>query len=128
MIAAALMTLALAWPANSTAYCLTSQTASGTYSVPGTVAMNNLAFGTKITARGPYGRTRWVVRDRPDQFTQLDFWIPSCDYALNVWGRKTVNVRIGWRQKRGKVIKKATRKRLPPAISIWDYRYVIPKE
>lgn len=92
----------------STAYCLTTRTAAGTYSVPGTVAMNGYAFGTRITARGPGGRTRWVVRDRPDEHTQLDFWIPSCWGALQ-WGAPMVNYRVGWPVKRGRVLRRVMR-------------------
>lgn len=108
VVGTAVTAIALALPggfADSTSYCLTSETASGTYSVPGTVAMNGYPFGTKIWARGPYGRRRWVVRDHPDQFTQLDFWVPSCWKARH-WGRKTVRYRVGWRHKVGRIVHK----------------------
>ena len=94
--------------ANSTAYCDRGDTAQqrpggGAYQTgPGIAASNRHRLGTKIYVLGkggPGGRHRWRIRDRIGWGSELDFWVPSCPYAENVWGRRDVRYRIGWHLK-----------------------------
>lgn len=82
--------------ANSTAYCLQGTMANGQKVRAGSVAMNGVPLGTKITVRSsPTGRKHWVVRDRIGHGTQLDFWVPTCGQAIR-WGRRNVRWGFGW--------------------------------
>lgn len=90
----------------STGYCLQGRMANGAGVHVGAVANNDLPLGTKITvSRSPYGqRKQFVVADRIGHGTQLDFWVPSCSTAV-AWGRRQVNMRVGWRHRVGRVIR-----------------------
>lgn len=90
----------------ATAYCLHGTMADGTYTRAGSVAHNGYALGQKLTING----RRYVVRDRIGWGTTLDIWMPSCSSAI-AFGRRTVRVRVGWWEKRGRVVR--VRKRLP---------------
>lgn len=82
--------------ANSTAYCLQGTMADGSYVRSGSVAMNILPLGTRITTSKPqFGLRRFIVRDRIGHGTELDFWTPSCGSAIS-FGRRTVRYRVGW--------------------------------
>lgn len=82
--------------AGSTGYCLNGTMADGTFTRPGSVAHNGYALGTRLwISPSPTGRRRFVVRDRIGWGTQLDFWTPSCQQAIQ-WGRRAVRVRVGW--------------------------------
>lgn len=82
--------------AQSTGYCLTGKMADGSFTRAGSVAMNGVRLGTRITvSASPTGRRRFVVRDRIGFGSQLDFWTSSCGQAIR-WGRRTVRWRYGW--------------------------------
>lgn len=103
--------LAAVITANSTAYCLQGTMADGTGVRSGSVASNWHPLGTRIRLLSTTfaGQRKFVVRDRIGYGTELDFWTPSCSFALDVWGRRTVTYKIGWgplKVKRGKVIRK----------------------
>ena len=80
---------------SSTAYCQAGVMADGTYTRPGSVAMDALPLHVRIRAsRSPYGpRRRFTVRDRIGFGSQLDFFVPSCARARQ-WGRRTVLVHV----------------------------------
>lgn len=81
----------------STAYCLSGTMADGSGVRWGSVASNQYPLGTVLEVRpAPYGRRRWVVRDRIGWGTQLDFWLPTCSGA-RTWGRRQVRIRR-WRR------------------------------
>lgn len=80
--------------------------ADGTRVRQGSVAANNYPLGQKLTINGK----RYVVRDRIGHGSVLDIWTPSCSGAI-AWGRRVVKVRVGWWQKKGRVIK--TRVHIP---------------
>ena len=86
--------------AESTAYCLTGRMSDGSYTRLRSAASNRHPLGTKIrvTSRrpGPLGLRRFVIRDRIGYGSELDFWTPSCSYALNRYGRRVVTYRLGW--------------------------------
>ena len=97
-----LVSAALFWPADSTAYCLVGTMADGSWTRAGSVAHNGLSLGTKITVRpAVLGRRRWTVRDRIGWGTELDFWMPSCAQAI-AYGRRTSWMRVGWRPYRAR--------------------------
>lgn len=102
-IVAAAVVLAPAPPAaatTSTSYCLRGTMADGSYTRAGSAAHNGLALGTRITVRpAPFGRSRWVVRDRIGWGTDVDFWAPSCGQAM-AYGRRAVSVTVGWARSR----------------------------
>jgi 3D (Asp-Asp-Asp) domain-containing protein len=84
--------------------------ADGSHVRFGSVAMNALPLGTRITLRpGMYGRTRFTVRDRYGYGTQLDIWTPSCWDALR-YGHRLQRVRVGWWHLHGRLV--GTRVRL----------------
>lgn len=95
----------------STAYCPGSSgsiMADGTRTRIGSVANNRWPFGTRITVHPGFGgRYRFTVRDRGSAAMQLDFWTPSCSYAIR-WGRRPVRVSLGWRReiRRGFVLRR----------------------
>lgn len=115
---ALLVSLALV-PTTSTAYCLPGRMADGTHVRAGSIAHNGYRLGTRVTVwPSPTGRRRFVVRDRIGWGTELDFWLPTCARA-RAWGRRTVNVRVGWsslrlRQRR---IRGGVSARLVPAVA-----------
>jgi len=84
--------------ADSTAYSETGLMANGQHTHYPAVAMNIWPLGTKITLKhkGPHGRRRFIVEDRIGWGSQLDFWVSSCSYANDVWGRRQVAYRLGW--------------------------------
>lgn len=89
--------LAMDHAAHSTAYCLHGRMADGSYTRSGSVAMNSLRLGTKITvSRSPTGRHHFTVRDRIGYGSELDFWVEGCSKA-RYWGRHRVGFTIGWR-------------------------------
>jgi 3D (Asp-Asp-Asp) domain-containing protein len=99
---ALLAAAALAVPTTSTSYCLQGLMADGTWTRAGSVAHNGYPLGTRLTITpSPTGARRFVVRDRIGWGTQLDFWLPSCAWALG-WGRRVVRVHRGWWQRRGR--------------------------
>lgn len=76
----------------STAYCLRGTMSDGTFTRPGSVAMNMVPLGTHIrVSRSPTGRKYHTVRDHIGWGTQLDFWVPTC-WQARAWGRRTVRV------------------------------------
>lgn len=84
----------------STGYCLNGTMADGSWTRTGSVAHNGYPLGTRLwISPSPTGARRFVVRDRIGWGTQLDFWLPSCSWAIS-WGRRVVRVRVGWRQAR----------------------------
>lgn len=97
---------AAAWTVSATAYspCSAGEyMADGTHVRFGSVAMNTLALGTRITLRpGMYGRHRFTVRDRYGSGTQLDIWTPSCSDASH-YGHQPQRVRVGWFHRVGRV-------------------------
>ncbi len=112
---AALLTatvLAFGVPTTSTAYCLHGTMADGSYTRAGSIAHNGYPLGTRVTVwPSPTGARRFVVRDRIGWGTQLDFWLPTCAQAL-AWGRRTVHVRLGWKNRHVDVLVPASP--LPP--------------
>lgn len=86
----------------STAYAPTCgagpRTANGNPPKVGIVAMNGVAFGTRIRVTGkqpgPYGRRDFIVDDRIGGGSVLDFYVRDCHYATHRWGRKTVTYRF----------------------------------
>ena len=99
---------------SSTAYCLRGTMADGTYTRAGSIAHNGYALGTRLWVRpSPTGRRRFVVRDRIGWGTELDFWLPSCSWAIS-WGRRAVRVRLGWPRKIGVVRQARARARIAP--------------
>lgn len=85
-------------PANSTSYCLHSLTADGQRPQFRFIAMRGLPFGSKVRLLGPrrktfFGLRHFYVHDRPDAYTELDFWTPSCSTAT-AWGRRSVSFEV----------------------------------
>lgn len=74
---------------SSTAYCLTSRTASGGRGYVGSVAMNGVPIGSRWQVDG--GGT-YTVNDRIGHGSGFDVWMPSCAAALE-YGRRTITVR-----------------------------------
>lgn len=109
---------AAAWTVDSTAYspCSAGQfMADGSHVRFGSVAMNALPLGTRITLRpGMYGRRRFTVRDRYGWGTQLDIWTPSCSDASR-YGHRPQRVRVGWFHRVGRVVH--TRTHIPKTIT-----------
>jgi 3D (Asp-Asp-Asp) domain-containing protein len=96
-MAALIAAAAIAASTTSTGYCLTGAMADGSYTRAGSIAHNGYPLGTRVTVwPSPTGRRHFVVRDRIGWGTELDFWLPSCSWALR-WGRRTVHVQRGWR-------------------------------
>ncbi len=80
--------------ANSTSYCDHGLMANEAYTAPGSVAMNQYRFGTKIKVSHPiFGKRYWIVRDRYGYGTQADFWTGSCAQANN-YGRRNISYRV----------------------------------
>ena len=78
----------------STAYCLLGRTASGKNVRDGIAAMDNVPFGTQVSVlSGPLEGKDYVIEDRTDQRTELDFWMSSCDEAKR-YGRRDVEVQV----------------------------------
>lgn len=76
---------------DSTAYCLTSGTATGHPVGPGVVAAN-LGDGTSWRILdGPQAGRVVTVWDHPDGNTQFDIWMASCTSALQ-YGRNQIHV------------------------------------
>lgn len=74
-----------------TAYCLRSNTSSGSPPTPGTAAAGPMIpMGSRFTVPG-YGQV--VVRDRNTGYgpNQLDVWLADCNQAVR-WGRRTLEV------------------------------------
>lgn len=103
------------WVVDSTAYspCSAGPIMADTSGVRfGSVAMNSLPLGTRITLRpGMYGRHHFTVRDRYGWGTQLDIWTPSC-YDAEHYGHVWQRVRVGWWTRRGRVIRRRAREGL----------------
>lgn len=71
-------------------------TASGTKVHDGVVAMNGIAFGTKIRIPDEFGDKVFVVEDRmhPRYSSRfLDLWMPTRDQAIE-WGVRWTTVEI----------------------------------
>lgn len=83
----------------STAYCLQGQMASGRWVYDGAVAMNyypgtnvRVPFGTRFRVdNGPMAGRVVTVEDRIGYGTQFDFWMYSCNSAIN-YGRRYIQV------------------------------------
>jgi 3D (Asp-Asp-Asp) domain-containing protein len=76
----------------ATSYCLHGRMADGSYTRPGSAAMNGVRLGTRIrlTGRSFYGQRTFVIRDRIGWGTRLDLWHSSCA-ASRAWGRRWVS-------------------------------------
>jgi 3D (Asp-Asp-Asp) domain-containing protein len=84
---------------DTTSFCEHGIMANGQQTHAGVAAANNLRLGTRIQLvgrqTGPYGRRRYVIRDRIGSGSSLDLWVSSCDAARR-FGRRTTSYRIGW--------------------------------
>lgn len=111
---------------SSTSYCLRGTMADGTLTRAGSVASNRYPLGTRLTITpSPTGSRRFIVRDRIGWGSELDFWLPSCAWALS-WGRRVVHVRIGWSHLRGHVLRRRTRASLPHVHLRLRHELVVP--
>jgi peptidoglycan DL-endopeptidase CwlO len=78
----------------STGYCLTGSTATGTPVGWGTIAVDPgvIPLGTSMTVPG-YGTGVAADTGSAIQGNKIDLWFPSCDQAL-LWGRRTVTITL----------------------------------
>jgi peptidoglycan DL-endopeptidase CwlO len=78
----------------STGYCLTGTTATGTPVGWGTIAVDPgvIPLGTSMTVPG-YGTGVAADTGSAIQGNRIDLWFPSCDQAL-LWGRRTVTITL----------------------------------
>src|SRR4051812_32214905 len=79
------------------AYCLTGATASGVRAGPGAFgAPHWFPIGARVELPA-YGVTGTILDRGPtlDAANRLDRWVPSCDFAWNVWGTRRAYVTIG---------------------------------
>lgn len=78
----------------STGYCLTGTTATGTPVGWGTIAVDPgvIPLGTSMTVPG-YGTGVAADTGSAIQGNKIDLWFPSCDQAL-LWGRRTVTITL----------------------------------
>jgi peptidoglycan DL-endopeptidase CwlO len=78
----------------STGYCLTGTTATGTPVGWGTIAVDPgvISLGTSMTVPG-YGTGVAADTGSAIQGNKIDLWFPSCDQAL-LWGRRTVTITL----------------------------------
>lgn len=92
LVAALLPATARADGTAATSYCLHGTMADGTYTRPGSAAMNGVRLGARIRLVGTrsfYGRRSFTIRDRIGYGTRLDLWHGSCS-AARAWGRRWV--------------------------------------
>lgn len=75
----------------ATSYCLHGRMADGSYTRPGSAAMNGVRLGAhiRLVGRSFYGQRRFTIRDRIGYGTRLDLWHSSCS-ASRAWGRRWV--------------------------------------
>jgi 3D (Asp-Asp-Asp) domain-containing protein len=79
---------------NATSYCQSGLTASGRPTFLGEVAGNMWPLGTHlVVSPAVWGRTRFVVEDRIGSGSQLDFYNPSCQAAID-FGRRVERVQV----------------------------------
>jgi hypothetical protein len=66
--------------------------ADGSYTRPGSAAMNGVRLGAhiRLTGRSFFGLRRFTIRDRIGYGTRLDLWHSSCS-ASRAWGRRWVS-------------------------------------
>jgi 3D (Asp-Asp-Asp) domain-containing protein len=77
---------------HSTAYCLTSRTASGGRGYDGSVAMNNVPLGSKwYVHTGPMAGRTFTVNDRIGSGSQFDIWMSTCD-ACRQYGSRNIEI------------------------------------
>lgn len=79
---------------DATSYCQGTITASGEHVYVGEVANNTYPLGTVIrVAPAVWGLTRFRVEDRIGHGSQIDFYTPSCNAAIQ-FGRRTEKVHV----------------------------------
>lgn len=99
---------AVSYRASSTAYSLCSSgtvMADGTGVRVGSVASNRHPLGTRLEVLDGPAAGRYTVRDRIGYGSDLDIWMASCSAAI-AYGRRVVAVRVGWRVRRGRVLRR----------------------
>lgn len=79
----------------ATAYCLHGTTATGTWTRPGTIAVDPrvIPLGSVVYVPG-YGRA--IARDTGSAIkgARIDVWLSSCSRARS-WGVRRLRIRVG---------------------------------